>query len=830
MYNEELDAYCKKLLENSEAFLNSCGKKAIEIYRIEDFTPVEVPEKHHGEFFDGDSYVCVMKGNKAYEIHYWEGVDSTADETGSAAALTTQLSERLPMPAKHHLELQNEESDLFLSHFPNGIKVLHGGVDSGFKHFEKPVHEPELLMVKGKRFPRLFTLEVKASNLNHGDVFVLDLGEHIYIYQGKDCSEQEKVSALNYCINIKDHMRQSHCKIDYPMDMGGDCEAAFWAALGGSAADVQPATPDDESKNVSEADATMYRLWHVSDASGSMQCEEIQERPLRKDMLLETDTYILELYNKIYAWQGKNASTAEKHACMNIAAKYRKEWNKPKGTSITRIPQGIEDALFISFFEGFYLNQFVDAGLNNGMDVSIQAKQDISALANQHLEAAKLMLNDLGADYTVTVYQLIDDCRKTVKVEDPDEMGRFFNEEAYIVDVQGSTHRYMICWQGQRLSGEKIAHASEAQNVLCDGILSSNMTRSIVHAGQEPENFLQFFPHGFVVLNGARMPLPDFKEKCANEGAMFRCISPYGNASRMIQQEASRADLLDSYQAYVIMAPGASNVFCWKGKQSSEVEWTYTRKGAERLCNERFGAAIELEEGAESDEFWAAVGGKGDYVSTAYEMIRPASFEPMLFEVSNKSGYMHMTPIPAFTQQCLFEFDVYVLDVFSQIFIWIGKKSNKFEKNGAYKKTDQYIAALKDGRTKDKIVISEVEPGHESPFFKIQFPSWSSSYAERWLTKDESNFDKFKKQHSNTGESASKAAPSDIFAGFKDPVTTKYPLAELQSKFPEGVKGTHKEYYLSDEDFQKCFNMNLDEWKKLKQWKQQDLKKKVKLF
>merc|ERR1712127_25592 len=145
--------------------------------------------------------------------------------------------------------------------------------------------------------------------------------------------------------------------------MGGDVEATFWAALGGSLADVQPANKDDEKKVVSEEDITMYRLWHVSDSSGSMQCDEVQERPLTKTMLLETDTFILELYDKIYVWQGKNASTAEKHACMNIAAKYKKEWNKPKGTSISRLPQGIEDALFISFFEGFYLNVNVDAGL-----------------------------------------------------------------------------------------------------------------------------------------------------------------------------------------------------------------------------------------------------------------------------------------------------------------------------------------------------------------------------------------------------------------------------------------------------------------------------------
>lgn len=43
------------------------------------------------------------------------------------------------------------------------------------------------------------------------------------------------------------------------------------------------------------------------------------------------------------------------------------------------------------------------------------------------------------------------------------------------------------------------------------------------------------------------------------------------------------------------------------------------------------------------------------------------------------------------------------------MFIWIGKDSNKFEKNGAYKRADKYIDALTDGRNHDAIQIVEVE-------------------------------------------------------------------------------------------------------------------------
>lgn len=84
-------------------------------------------------------------------------------------------------------------------------------------------------------------------------------------------------------------------------------------------------------------------------------------------------------------------------------------------------------------------------------------------------------------------------------------------------------------------------------------------------------------------------------------------------------------------------------------------------------------------------------------------MLADSNFEPMLFEISNTSGYMHMKQVPAFSQQSLFNGDVYLLDNWNQMFIWIGPDSNKFEKNAAYKNADKYIAALKDGRKKEVI-------------------------------------------------------------------------------------------------------------------------------
>jgi len=171
----------------------------------------------------------------------------------------------------------------------------------------------------------------------------------------------------------------------------------------------------------------------LSDATGTVKVDQVKERPLLKSML-NSDSYILELYDVVYVWQGKNASIEEKRSGMTLANKYKNEWKKPKGTRISRIPEGTEDSLFISYFEGYYQNAVEDFGKDKGMDTSTTAKQDISKITNQHQKAAKLMLDQLGKDYTVTVYQL-EDLKKPVKIEDPREHGKFFAESVYAIDV-----------------------------------------------------------------------------------------------------------------------------------------------------------------------------------------------------------------------------------------------------------------------------------------------------------------------------------------------------------------------------------------------------------
>ena len=53
---------------------------------------------------------------------------------------------------------------------------------------------------------------------------------------------------------------------------------------------------------MSEDQLMMNKLFHLSDASGKLEINEITERPLKRSHLNDDDTYILELYNQVYVW------------------------------------------------------------------------------------------------------------------------------------------------------------------------------------------------------------------------------------------------------------------------------------------------------------------------------------------------------------------------------------------------------------------------------------------------------------------------------------------------------------------------------------------------
>ncbi|CAG2224678.1 VIL1 [Mytilus edulis] len=202
-------------------------KSVFHIWRIEKMNVVSVPKEQYGNFYKGDSYIVLsmkeIKGVFDVHIHFWLGSDTTQDEAG---VITRQLNWMIlgGGPVQHR-EVEGHESKLFMNYFKpkGGIVVslsvsnigiddiisvnfiyLEGGHASGFNHVEHKFRQ-RLLHVKGKHHVRVTEAAgMQWSAMNHGDVFILDLGRVLFVWNGKEASVTEKRMGCKHASSLRD--------------------------------------------------------------------------------------------------------------------------------------------------------------------------------------------------------------------------------------------------------------------------------------------------------------------------------------------------------------------------------------------------------------------------------------------------------------------------------------------------------------------------------------------------------------------------------------------------------------------------------------------------
>ena len=215
LFGSEFEKKIKKASADCESAWNSLNMTQPQLYiwRVEKFKLVAVKQDMYGGFYEGDSYVIFniyLDSNDAlrYNIHFWLGNKTTQDEMGTAAYKTVELDTFLNDRAVQYREIQNSESDLFRSYFPQGITYKEGGIESGFTKINEVNYDNYVPLLYKIHNNSVIQMPLNLCNITDNDVFVLDTGSVVYIYEGELSSHKERYLAQYTSINIKNNRKQ----------------------------------------------------------------------------------------------------------------------------------------------------------------------------------------------------------------------------------------------------------------------------------------------------------------------------------------------------------------------------------------------------------------------------------------------------------------------------------------------------------------------------------------------------------------------------------------------------------------------------------------------
>jgi len=336
---------------------NTAGSQVgLEIWRIEKFKVVKVPKSSYGAFFSGDSYIVLNtytrpgRKNLEWDIHFWLGSETSQDEMGVAAYKTVELDDYLGGGPIQHREVQGFESDLFQSYFPHGIRVMKGGIDTGFNKIKPKDYKPRLLQVKGRKRVRLVEVPLETKSVNSGDVFILDLGLLILQFNGKESRIFERSKATEICRSLDDE-RGSVPEVVVIDEFSNPEEwPKEWTERLGKGPYATAAEGGDDL--AFERQATGRVMFRLSNASGSLEMTKIAEGPTAtRDKLDAADAFIIDFGNEIFAWVGKGASREERRHGIQYAIEYLKKNGRPQTTPITVTLDGSESDYFWSLMK-----------------------------------------------------------------------------------------------------------------------------------------------------------------------------------------------------------------------------------------------------------------------------------------------------------------------------------------------------------------------------------------------------------------------------------------------------------------------------------------------
>uniref|UniRef100_A0A672ZDS9 Scinderin n=1 Tax=Sphaeramia orbicularis TaxID=375764 RepID=A0A672ZDS9_9TELE len=590
----------------------------------------------------------------------------------------------------------------------------------------------------GDAYVILFTIKQKQSSFYH-----------LHYWLGKECSQDESTAAAIFTVQLDDYLGGKPVQYRELQDAESTSFTSYFKGgitykIGGVASGFHHVVTNDVSAQ---------RLFHIK----GRRVVRATQVPLSWSSFNRGDCFIVDLGDKIYQWCGSMCNKFERLKAAQVARGIRDNERNARAELVV-VEEGSEPSKLIDVLgvkpelsEGDDDDDTKTDIINRKMaklymvsDASGSMQLTLVKEENPFLQSDLLsdecFILDYGRNKMIFVWKgnetmayemwniilkrLNGPGRAIWRVEssgrvpvDSETYGQFYGGDCYIILYTYGKKQIIYTWQGASSTLDELT-ASAFLTVELDRSLGGNAVQVRVCQGKEPPHLLSLFKSKPLIIykNGTsriqgQAPPPDTR--------LFQVRRNLGTITRIAEVDANAA-CLNSNDAFLLkMADGQG--YLWMGKGASKEE----EKGAEYMrnvlnCSSKlcFVAA----------DFWEALGGKAAYQTSQILENETMAHPPRLFGCSNKTGKFIIEEVPGeFTQDDLAEDDVMLLDVWDQVFVWIGKDANEEERTQSLKKAKQYIETDPSNRDK-KTPVVVVKQGHEPPTFTGWFLAWDPSH------------------------------------------------------------------------------------------------------
>ncbi|XP_072238486.1 advillin isoform X2 [Leuresthes tenuis] len=320
------------------------GTGQVEIWRIENLELVPVEPEWHGYFYGGDCYLILytylVNSKKCYLLYIWQGRRATQDELAASAFQAVDLDQKYNDEPVQVRVTMGKEPRHFMAVFKGKMVIFDGGTSrKGSCDPEPPVR---LFQVHGSDSSNTKTIEVPAlaSSLNSNDVFLLKSQSGIYLWCGKGSSGDERAMAKEVS-SVIINGSQRGCE---EIVAEGQEPIEFWESLGGKA----PYASDKRLQQVVLDHEP--RLFECSNKTGRFIVTEVTQ--FTQDDLNEDDVMLLDTWDQVLLWIGKEANEVERKEAVVTSQEYLRTHpgNRDPDTPIVLIKQGFEPPTFTGWF------------------------------------------------------------------------------------------------------------------------------------------------------------------------------------------------------------------------------------------------------------------------------------------------------------------------------------------------------------------------------------------------------------------------------------------------------------------------------------------------